>query len=108
MRGAPQETLDAVFGLIERAAIAGERCPTKDQVAAFLTEQGLPRRGDSAHDITAALARAGRVALTVHANNWRVAEILAGPNAGKKTKGHPSRGRAYLVVDRDGPRRIEA
>lgn len=108
MRGAPRETLDAVFALIERAAIAGERCPNKDQIGAFLTEQGLTRRGDSPGDMTTALARHGRLRLTVHTHNWRVAEILAGPNAGTKTKARPNGGSCYMVVDRDGPRRVEA
>jgi hypothetical protein len=100
MRGAPQKTIDAVFALIERAALAGERCPTNASIDAFMQEKGLDRCGDSGADLIRALARSGRMVFTVHARNWRVAEILTGPNALKATAPAPNRWAAYLRIGR--------
>jgi hypothetical protein len=65
-----------------------------------MSEKKLARRGDSGTDIMKALARAGRIVLTVHAHNWRVAEILSGPHALKGTMRAPHDWAAYLRVGR--------
>lgn len=100
MRGAPEKTLEAVFDMLARAAGAGERCPTNRAIDLFMMEKRLERRGDSATDVLKALARSGRIILTVHAHNWRVAEILTGSLALKSTMSAPREWAAYLRVGR--------
>ena len=36
------------------------------------------------------LLKEGRIRIEIYGRNWRVAEILKGPNAGKRTKGPPN------------------
>lgn len=81
--------LNQAFAAIEAAAVAGERCP----VTAREGIEGLP------NGATTALARKGRIRIEVYAKNWRVAEILKGPNAGKRTKAPPNpEWRPYLTM----------
>ncbi len=78
------------FIAIERAAVAGERCPL-----------------NGTHGVTKyavlALAKAGRIRIDIYAHNWRVVTILTGPNAGKTTAKpllntrHP-----YVTVTKEG------
>lgn len=81
------------FARIERAALASERCPT--------VFDGL--KGAD----TSALAKAGHVRIEVCGRNWRVVEILTGPNAGARTAENPDRSlrRPHLVIDAAGTRR---
>ena len=90
--------LSKAFAQIEAAAVAGARCP----VTAREGIPGLPP------GVTTALARAGRVRFEVYAHNWRVAEILAGPHAGKRTQGPPQAGwKPYLVIGTETVRRYQ-
>jgi len=74
---------------IEAAAVAGERCPVTRR-------EGVKGLSDG---VTTALAREGRIRIEVYAKNWRVAEILKGPNAGKRTKAPPNpEWRPYLTI----------
>jgi len=72
-----QQTIEQGFRLIEAAALAGERCPTN---ISGDNPTGTLRAG-----ITAALVKAGRIRIEVYPHNWRVIEIVTGPNAGKRT-----------------------
>lgn len=80
--------LDRQFGLIELAARHGERCP-----------QSKPF-GPVSPQVTTALARAGRIRIEIYAHNWRVAEILTGRHAGKRTAPTPYKGsgRPYMII----------
>jgi len=79
------EALDRCFAELERAAVAGERCPMNgcgtDVVQSSLVN---------------ALAHDGRIRSEVGGKNWRTVTILVGPNAGKSTMQSPYfvRGRA--------------
>ena len=95
-------TLEHVFARLVDCARKGERCPTGDAISAGVTAAGLALSRKSP---TTALALAGRIRVRVHAHNWRVVEILEGPHAGKETKA--ARWGCYLVIDRDGRRRVE-
>lgn len=77
------------FAMLERCAIAGERCP-----------QTQPH-GPLTPGHTTILVREGKIRIEVFRHNWRVVTILAGPNAGKQTKACPAGGRPYMVVTRD-------
>lgn len=75
------------FRIVEAAAVAGERCPTNDQMP------------DGMQTVIGRLARAGRVRIEVYGRNWRVVEILTGPNKGKRTQEHPTPGaRPYRIL----------
>lgn len=85
----PRVVLNQALALIEASAVAGERCP----VTAREGVEGLPAGA------TTALAREGRIRFEVYAKNWCVAEILKGPNAGKRTKAPPNpEWRPYLTI----------
>ena len=82
--------LDRLFKVLEKAAIAKERCPTYDQL-------------DEIHNIPTnaqpyKLARQGRIRIEIYGKNWRVITILEGPNKGKRTKESPLGGAPYKVL----------
>lgn len=85
-------TPDEAFALCEAAAVAGVRAP-----------QG---RGDSPIGLrsadTTALALAGRIRVEIYAWNWRVIEILVGPNAGKRTLAAPHGQKPWKIIDQHG------
>lgn len=81
----------AAFAKLEKCAEGRERCPQNDQIpsAAF-----------------SALARAGRIRVMVFRKNYRVVEILIGPQAGKRTADAPDRRigeTPYMVIDAKSP-----
>jgi hypothetical protein len=96
-------TLEHVFNWLVACAIKGERCPTTDQIRIEIVRAGLPAQGQAP---TTALALAGRILVRVHAKNWRVVEILHGEHAGRRTKAAPNHWSCYLVIDRQGVRRV--
>ncbi len=85
------ENLDREFGLLERAAAAGERCPQSGNF------------GPLKSHFTTALARAGRIRIEIYAHNWRVVTILDGPHRGKRTAETPYKGtgRPYMTIGID-------
>ncbi|HLH51731.1 MAG TPA: hypothetical protein VKV96_20500 [Roseiarcus sp.] len=87
--------LEAVFALIEEAAAKGARCPTRDEIRAHLVAAG---HGGEPVRLTRELCRSGRIMIYVHAKNWRVAKIMAGPHAGKTTMPPPRPWAAYLRI----------
>lgn len=83
----------AAFARLEQCAEGRDRCPQNDQIpsAAF-----------------SALARAGRIKVMVFRKNYRVVEILVGPQAGKRTADATDRriGEVpYMVIDANSPTR---
>lgn len=88
----------ALFDLIVRTALAGERMPTARE---------LKNAGHSSSPATLErLTDAGHIAREISGHNWRVVEILTGEYAGKRTAG-PGRGRKpYLIIDQNGRRRV--
>ncbi len=98
-------TLHHVFDLLVAAAVAGERCPTQNDIGAALKRAGLPqgKKGTGRLSPTTALALIGRIRVRVHGHDWRVVEILAGPHAGMAPNGWAY----FLVIDRRGTRRVE-
>jgi hypothetical protein len=80
------------FKHLERLAVAGDRCPTRDQ--------GLDGK------YVKALADAGKIAVEVSTHNWRRITILVGPHAGKATAPNPlPRSSVYMTIDKTGTRR---
>lgn len=76
---------DEVFAHLERAAIAGERCPPSNW-------EGQPAPPLLLHSITmSALAKAGKIHIDISGKNFRQVTILVGPHAGKKTAANPDR-----------------
>jgi len=80
MTGLPREVLKKLtpkqadaFALIERAALAGARCPVDQPNGA------MPSR------MVAELARLKLVRVEIFARNFRVVTLLAGVNAGRST-----------------------
>lgn len=71
------ENLERVFAMIEGAAIETVRCPKKDEL------------GSHAGVATKELTLRGRIRIEIFNLNWRVAEILVGPNKGKRTEPPP-------------------
>lgn len=78
--------MDATFARLERIAIAGERCPMRDELTtAEAASIGL-------------LARAGRIFVEIYNKNWRVVTLLTGQHKGKCTLACPTGGSPYLTV----------
>jgi hypothetical protein len=87
-----RELLDDGFAEIERAAVNDARCPTNRSQE---NPTGTLRIG-----VTTELVREGKIKIEVYAHNWRVVELLTGPNAGKRTQKPPYKyaTKPYLVL----------
>lgn len=90
---------DWVFGVLERAAVEGRRCPTNPEIAECLQKSGLRAAAGSIPGVLRTLVREGRIIVRVYGGNWRDVVIAAGPHAGKSTKGPPHGGKPYSVID---------
>ena len=90
---------ETTFAAIVKAALAGNRCPMNGR-------EGFPGLEVNA---VRALAHAGRIRIEVYPHNWRVVEILDGPHTGKRTAPPPDpMWRPYLIIDKDGSRKLSA
>lgn len=82
---------DEAFALVERAAVAGVRCPQADDFPEGLSSAFYKLPDD------------GRIKIETYAHNWRVVEILTGPNAGKRTAPCPYRHKGpWRITDKSG------
>lgn len=88
-----KEREDELFAVLERCALAGERCPTKDQLY-------CDHKIRSSYQPTR-LAKQGRIRVEVWVHNWRVIEIMEGPNEGARTMASPTGKAPYQVVYKD-------
>lgn len=93
------ELAAAVFDILNDVAAKGGRCPTYFDFDRYLSARGHPYLGTGA--IVTSLARHGFVKVELYGKNWRVVEIAAGPNAGKRTAMHPTRcaNEPYRVIE---------
>jgi len=91
-----------VFGIVERAASKGHRCPTNPEIAAKLNESGLTKAiaASSIPGVFRQLIRKGLVTVRVYGHNWRDVLILQGPHAGKATLPPPHGGKPHTVIDK--------
>jgi hypothetical protein len=90
-------TQDEAFAALERAAVAGDRCPVGS---------GPDANPIVGNGIVGKLCAAGRIQVDVYAHNWRVVTILEGPHKGKTTAPCPKPGAiSYrsLVAKRQQP-----
>lgn len=76
------------FDLLERTALAGERCPQNGANV---------RSGD-----VVVLARQGKIRIEISGKNYRRVVILASEHAGRATAGNPDGHPAWKVIDRTG------
>ena len=83
------ERKEAVYKVLEDAAVAGRRCPMNDQ---------LPH---SSYNL-GALCKDGRIRIEVYQKNWRVVTILKGPHRGAATAAAPKGEKPYVVIDHTG------
>lgn len=88
-------SVDESLAILERCAVAGERCPITS--------------GPDAHPLLLSahfgkLAREGRIFVEISGHNWRRVTILTGPNKGKSTAPNPDplRRRAWQTVGVEG------
>ena len=81
--------MDETFALLERTAVAGERCPLNSPF------------GPVDSTTITMLARRGRIKVEVYRHNWRVVTLLEGAHKGKRTKECPAGGKPYRVVSHD-------
>ena len=79
------DRIERDFGLLEAAAVAGERCPFSNPFGPI-----------SSASITA-LVESGRIRSEVYRHNWRVVTILDGPHKGKSTQAAAPGLAPYLV-----------
>lgn len=85
-------SLGDAFKLLERAAVAGERCPITS---------GPNRTPGLHHHHLLELERSGRIRCEISAGNWRQVFILMGPHAGACTAANPNdKTRPYRTADR--------
>jgi hypothetical protein len=85
------DKIEKVFVAIESAALAGERCPVNGKFGVT----SLNYEQQAVHE----LCRAGRIKSEIYGFNYRVIEITAGPNKGKRTKENPKvNAKPYKVV----------
>lgn len=86
--------MERAFALLCAIADKGERCPTGADMGkllgGYLSDRGVVVR----------LARAGKIRIEVYGRNWRVIEILTGPQTGKRTAPPPAGGVPYKIVAR--------
>src|SRR5260370_1497468 len=81
-------TLAEAFEQLEKAAVAGARCP-------ITGTNGLTS------NLTGALARSGQIRIDVYPQNYRVVTIMTGPHAAKATPPPPNRSwRPYLTIEK--------
>jgi hypothetical protein len=84
-------TMAEAFEQLEKAAVAGARCP-------ITGTNGLTS------NLTGALARSGQIRIDVYPHNWRVVTIMTGPNAGRATAPPPNKHwKPYLTIQKDSP-----
>lgn len=88
-----KKSLDRAFAVLERIAVAGERCP----------KTSGPNASD---EITSGqvcqLAYAGRIKIEISGQNFRKVTILVGEHQGKTTLSDPSGAYVYKIVDSQG------
>lgn len=78
------------FELLQRCALAGERCPKSNTASGFTSI------------LTSALARAGQIRIDIYPHNWRVVTIVVGPHRGKATAPCPNRAwKPYLTIQQE-------
>lgn len=96
------ELQDLVFGILERAAGEGRRCPTNFEVAAELNAMltNTRRAGTSIPAIMQVLVRRGLLTVRLYGGNYRDVVILKGPHAGKATLGPRHGGPPYEIIDK--------
>lgn len=83
------------YAEILKAALGNQRCPTTKSVD---NPAGKLKSG-----ITTKLLAAGRIRVEIYAHNYRVIEIVGGPNAGARTRAPDNkRWKPYKVLPR-GP-----
>lgn len=92
---------DFLFTNLEEVALAGRRCPTKDELRELFNEKGYSNPALS----LAHLVEEGRVRIEVCGRNWRVVEILSGPNTGVRTAPTPHGGAPYRVIQKGSPKK---
>lgn len=84
-----EQRIAEAFARIERAALAGERCPTSGD-------------GLVSGDVTA-LAHAGKIAVEISTHNFRRITILEGEHKGKSTAANPLKtSTVYMTIDKRG------
>lgn len=84
----PPISPDDAFAMLERAAIAGERCP-------------ITGTGGLTSGLTTVLASEGKIRIEIYPHNFRRVTILVGPNAGKTTADPPNKNwRPYKVIEK--------
>lgn len=91
---------ECVYGLIERAAIEGRRCPKNSEIAEYLRWHIFPEcSASSIPGYMRRLIREGRIIVRVYGHNWRDVIIVKGPHSGKRTLPPPHGGKPYIVID---------
>lgn len=88
-----QKREDELFAVLEECAVKGERCPTVDQLQYV---HNIPTTYQPAR-----LARQGRIRVEVWRLNWRVIEIMEGPNKGRRTQEAPTGTAPYKIIYKD-------
>ena len=89
-----QDRIEQTLAIIIATALANERCP-QNAYGKGIESAALNR-----------LAKTGWLRVEYSSNNFRCVHILKGPHAGKHTAPDPSGNSVYLVLDRDGPKRL--
>ena|SRR5581483_9453837 len=90
--------VEQAYKAILTAALAGTRCPQDARYG----HSGLPSGA------TTKLVHDGRLKIEVYGKNWRVAEIVGGEHAGKRTQEPPFQNAGpYLVRDASGSHRCD-
>jgi hypothetical protein len=95
------EIQEIVFGILERAASKGIRCPTNSEAVAELNALShRPRSATSMPKIIQSLVRSGMITVRVYGCNFRQVIILEGPCAGRATLRPSHDGQPYIILDK--------
>ena len=89
-----QDRIERTLAIIIATALANERCP-QNAYGKGIESAALNR-----------LAKTGWITVHYSSNNFRCIHILKGPHAGKHTAPDPNGNQVYLVLDKDGPKRL--
>ena len=102
----PSSAENEVFEVLQKAAAAGQRCPTNPQIAEHLKHRELRSSSIAIASILKSLTRQGKIIVRVYGKNWRDVKICAGPFSGKTTMAPSHGGKPHLIFDSGGRRMI--
>ncbi|HEY5409633.1 MAG TPA: hypothetical protein VIJ94_02790 [Caulobacteraceae bacterium] len=87
-----------MFGILEKAAASGARCPGNEAIAGMLQAEGVMISLGTVPGVISRLAREGRIEVRLYGHLWREVVIRAGRQVGRSTEAPPSGAKPWRVI----------